>query len=65
MPTADEFMLKSVQKALGDRGFYKGPIDGRMGRKLRNALLMFQGNAGLRTTGEVDPPTLSALGLPS
>ena len=65
MPTADEFMLKSVQKALGDRGYYKGPIDGRMGRDLRNALLMFQSHEGLRTTGEVDQATLSRLGLPS
>ena len=65
MPTADEFMLKSVQKALIDRGFYKGSIDGRMGRDLRNALLLFQSHEGLSTTGEVDPATLSRLGLPS
>ena len=65
MPIADEFMLKSVQKALGDRGYYKGPIDGRMGRDLRNALLLFQSREELQTTGEVDPPTLSSLGLPN
>ena len=62
---ADEFMLKSVQKALSGRGYYDDPIDGRMGEKLRDALLTFQGNEGLRPTGEVDPPTMSRLGLPS
>ncbi len=65
LPSADEFMLKSVQKALSDKGSYDGPIDGKMGRKLRNALTLFQSRQGLKTTGEVDPPTFSALGLPS
>jgi len=42
-----------VQSALAKLGFDPGPIDGKPGRKTRNAIRRFQRKAGLRVTGKL------------
>ncbi|HYA80706.1 MAG TPA: peptidoglycan-binding domain-containing protein, partial [Methylocystis sp.] len=39
--------VKTLQQALTQRGFYQGPIDGKLGRKARNAIHAFQRGAGI------------------
>jgi membrane-bound lytic murein transglycosylase B len=39
--------VKSLQVALTARGFYRGPIDGKLGRTSRNAVHAFQRSAGI------------------
>ena len=41
-------LIKRIQKALKEKKFYNGPIDGQMSRKTNNALLSFQNKNGLR-----------------
>lgn len=40
--------IKDVQRALKNAGFYKGPIDGKMGPKTKQALKAFQKASGLK-----------------
>jgi membrane-bound lytic murein transglycosylase B len=39
--------VKALQQALTTRGFYQGPIDGKLGRKARNAIHALQRSAGI------------------
>ncbi|HXY57758.1 MAG TPA: lytic murein transglycosylase [Methylocystis sp.] len=39
--------IKALQQALTQRGFYQGPIDGKLGRKARNAIHAFQRSVGI------------------
>ena len=55
--------MSSIQQALADRGFYKGPIDGIMGPMTMTALGDFQSSVGLPHQGYITMDTLSALGL--
>jgi hypothetical protein len=52
-----------VQRALNDRGFNAGPVDGNMGPSTVDALRRFQAAAGLPVTGTADSQTLVALGV--
>lgn len=63
MPTDTELWTMSVQTALAERNYYNGPIDGRMGRKFRNALMRYQSQSNLPVTGKLDPKTLQSLGI--
>ncbi|WP_051309153.1 peptidoglycan-binding protein [Desulfogranum japonicum] len=56
-------LVRTVQEILTDLGYRPGYIDGRMGRRTRTALRNYQYDNGLPPTGELDPPTLMALGL--
>ena len=47
-----EIML--AQNALQQRGFYHGPIDGKLDKSARQALMNFQKADGLEVTGELD-----------
>lgn len=62
-PTDDAPLIMSVQVALAQRGYWHAPHDGRMGRKLRNALMSFQKVKGIPVTGEPDPATLEKLDI--
>ena len=53
----------SVQRALAERGFYRGPVDGDIGPGSRRAIAHFQEEHGLRPSGEIDEPLLRALRL--
>lgn len=68
-PTADMslnvgsrgLMVKSSQQALADAGYAPGKIDGIYGAMTRSAVLAFQADNNLPTTGVIDAATWSAL----
>lgn len=53
----------AVQRALQQRGFYRGDIDGMIGPMTIRAIMAFQAEAGLAPTGEINSPLLLALRL--
>lgn len=53
----------AVQRALQERGFYRGQVDGLIGPMSVRAIMTFQSEAGLPPTGEIDSPLLLALRL--
>ena len=55
--------IARVQRALNDRGFNAGPVDGSMGSSTIDALRRFQAAAGLPVTGNADSQTMVALGI--
>jgi peptidoglycan hydrolase-like protein with peptidoglycan-binding domain len=55
--------LAEVQRQLMSRGYYRGRIDGRSGRRTMFALRAFQLSSGLPPTGHLDTSTLDALGV--
>jgi peptidoglycan hydrolase-like protein with peptidoglycan-binding domain len=55
--------VKSVQKALQDKGMDPGPIDGLMGPKTMAALRAYQKDQKLAETGRLDDQTREKLGL--
>jgi His-Xaa-Ser repeat protein HxsA len=55
--------VKQVQTKLKEQGQDPGPADGIMGPKTQAALKEFQKDKGLKETGQLDPQTLSALGV--
>ena len=61
-PAADS-LAAEVQIELAQRGYYRGPIDGIIGRGSRSALRAFQHRAGLPVTGRIDRATLHLLGI--
>lgn len=56
-------LVRQVQIALLARGYYRGAIDGVVGRETRAALTRFQTGNGLDVTGTITPETLDALGI--
>ncbi|MBI4394902.1 MAG: peptidoglycan-binding protein [Candidatus Omnitrophica bacterium] len=50
-----------IQKALTEAGFYKGPIDGIIGKKTRAAIRAFQEKNGLKVDGVCGPKTWERL----
>jgi hypothetical protein len=58
-------VVRSAQRSLNDRGFDAGPADGRWGPNTEHAVRQFQQSSGLPQTGQLDRPTLSALGVVS
>ena len=55
--------VEAIQRALSERGFDPGKIDGAMGWRTRDAIRGFQRSFGLPDTGRADTATLEALGL--
>lgn len=62
-PYVNAQTVRQAQKALNDRGFRTGGIDGRMGPQTQAALVNFQRAEKLQPTGRLDRQTLGALGL--
>lgn len=58
-------MVEAIQRALIERGFDPGEVDGAMGWRTRDALRVFQRSVGLPDTGRADDATLIDLGLKS
>lgn len=52
---------KSIQTALKNAGFYSGAIDGKIGRKTKEAIKEFQKANGLKADGIVGKQTWSKL----
>ncbi len=61
--TKDPQTVKHVQQALSDKGYYKGPADGKWGSKTESALKKFQQAQGMQATGQPDQQTLASLGV--
>jgi peptidoglycan hydrolase-like protein with peptidoglycan-binding domain len=55
--------VTAMQRALMDKGFDPGPIDGRMGKRTRAALRDYQKKEGLNATGRWDEETGNRLGV--
>jgi membrane-bound lytic murein transglycosylase B len=51
--------LRALQEGLAAGGFYDGPVDGRAGPKLRDAVRRFQIDAGLPADGYATPALLA------
>jgi peptidoglycan hydrolase-like protein with peptidoglycan-binding domain len=56
-------VVRVVQDQLRGAGFYAGPRDGAWGPRTAEAVAGFQRSRGLPSTGELNPATISALGL--
>ena len=54
--------VKTLQNSLRAKGFDPGSSDGQFGKKTFNAVVCFQGSAGLSKDGVVGPATWAALG---
>jgi peptidoglycan hydrolase-like protein with peptidoglycan-binding domain len=57
--------VAEVQRQLIARGYYRGRIDGRYGRRTAFAVSAFQMASGLPSTGRLDTSTFDLLGLSS
>lgn len=55
--------VRRAQERLHAAGFDPGPPDGTLGPQTREALRRYQHTKGLPATGELDAPTLDALGV--
>ena len=51
----------ATQRALKDKGYEPGPIDGVMGRKTATALKKYQQTEKLDVTGQMDAATVAKL----
>jgi len=56
-------LVRQVQERLQTVGFNPGSLDGTMGPQTQQALRWFQNAQGLQATGDLDGPTLDALGI--
>lgn len=54
---------KKIQQKLQEEGFYKGEVDGILGKETQAALREFQEAKGLESSGKLDNQTASALGI--
>ena len=63
VPAQDADTITKVQKALKEKGFDPGPIDGLMGPRTSKALRDFQIQNDIQVTGEINKGTLDRLGL--
>ena len=61
----DPALVRNVQQALNDKGYNAGSVDGQWGPATEEAVKRFQQAAGLPQTGELERPTLAALGVSS
>jgi len=52
-----------VQNALARRGYYRGSIDGSLGRQSRQAIARYQEDRGLQVTGDINSSLLRSLGI--
>jgi peptidoglycan hydrolase-like protein with peptidoglycan-binding domain len=56
-------VISRAQRTLNHRGFNAGPVDGTMDERMRSALRAFQKSENLQETGQLNPGTLTALGI--
>jgi peptidoglycan hydrolase-like protein with peptidoglycan-binding domain len=56
-------IVAEVKRQLANRGYYRGRINARYGRRAASAVRVFQSRSGIPPTGQLDARTLEALGL--
>ena len=56
-------MVASVQRRLGQLGYYHGVVDGVIGPQTRGAIAAFESRNGLSVDGTISRPLLDTLGL--
>jgi peptidoglycan hydrolase-like protein with peptidoglycan-binding domain len=61
--TLDRGVVRGIQQRLRRNGFYSGAVDGVWGPRTQASLIRFQRSRGIESTGELNPTTISALGL--
>ncbi len=57
--------VRTVQARLAALGFYRGAVDGVWGQSTQTAIQSFQQGRGLQPNGQLNPATVSAMGLPA
>lgn len=57
--------VKALQRALKNKGYYSGSIDGKFGAATTQAVLAFQTQSGIRADGKAGPATQRALNAAS
>ena len=62
-PRLNVRIVAEVKRQLVSRGYYRGRINGRYGRRAAFAVRAFQSRSGIPPTGQLDARTLDALGL--
>jgi len=62
-PEAPLGVVSLVQKALNERGYFAGPVDGVFGAKTSHAVRRFQEDSGLPASGVIDSTLLGVLSL--
>jgi hypothetical protein len=58
-------LVRDVQRALNERGYNAGAVDGQWGPATEDAVRRFQQASGLPQTGKLERSTLAALGVSS
>ena len=61
--TDDRLLVLVAQQSLKEKGYDTGRSDGRWGPKTEEALRSFQSAHGIDATGQLDYPTMVALGI--
>jgi hypothetical protein len=61
VPDESTSLIMSVQKELGQLGYYHGPVDGVAGSETERAVRWFQAIDHLPVTGQIDSATRQAL----
>jgi len=56
-------VVRNIQTRLRGLGFYSGAIDGIWGPNMQAAIERFQQGRGLQATGQLNPATITAMGL--
>src|ERR1700710_287332 len=56
--------VRAIQERLRSLGFYTGGVDGVWGQSTQSAIQQFQQNRGLQPSGQLNPATVTAMGIP-
>jgi peptidoglycan hydrolase-like protein with peptidoglycan-binding domain len=66
LPPSDQLRpasVRAIQSRLAALGFYRGNVDGVWGQSTQTAIQSFQQGRGLQPNGQINPATVSALGM--
>lgn len=55
--------IRNIQSRLRQMGYYEGGLDGEWGPGTQSAVARLQQQRGLQPTGQLTPPTVTAMGL--
>lgn len=55
--------IRNIQGRLQQMGYYHGPLDGQWGPGTETAITALQQSRGIQPNGQLNPPTVSAMGL--